>query len=152
MPKILVIEDTENNRIIISRRLKAMKHEVHLCEDAEQGIVAAQELQPHLILMDIGLPGMDGWAATRALRTNPATATIPIIALTAHIPAINASAQAQFSSNSIKLSPPNTSRPSPGPEMNLVARCNGSHKTPPIAPPPCMRIAGSLPDSPFWMT
>ncbi|NBR85142.1 MAG: response regulator [Proteobacteria bacterium] len=84
MPKILVIEDTENNRIIISRRLKAMKHEVHLCEDAEQGIVAAQELQPHLILMDIGLPGMDGWAATRALRTNPATATIPIIALTAH--------------------------------------------------------------------
>lgn len=84
MPKILVIEDTENNRIIISRRLKAMKHELHLCEDAEQGIVAAQELQPHLILMDIGLPGMDGWAATRALRTNPATATIPIIALTAH--------------------------------------------------------------------
>lgn len=84
MPKILVIEDTENNRIIISRRLRAMKHEVHLREDAEQGILAAQELQPHLILMDIGLPGMDGWAATRALKANPATAGIPIIALTAH--------------------------------------------------------------------
>ncbi len=84
MPKILVIEDTENNRIIISRRLKSKGHEVHLREDAEQGITAAQELQPALILMDIGLPGMDGWAATRLLKADPATVSIPIIALTAH--------------------------------------------------------------------
>lgn len=84
MPKILVIEDTENNRIIISRRLKSKGHEVHLCEDAERGILAAHELLPALILMDIGLPGMDGWSACRALRADPATAGIPIIALTAH--------------------------------------------------------------------
>lgn len=84
MARILVIEDTENNRIIISRRLKSKGHEVHLREDGEQGITAAQELQPALILMDIGLPGMDGWAAARALKTGPATAGIPIIALTAH--------------------------------------------------------------------
>ena len=84
MPKILVIEDTENNRIIISRRLKSKGHEVHLCEDAEQGILAARELLPALILMDIGLPGMDGWSACRALRSEPTTAGIPIIALTAH--------------------------------------------------------------------
>lgn len=84
MPKILVIEDTENNRIIISRRLKSKGHEVHVREDAEQGLVAAQELQPALILMDIGLPGMDGWTATRLLKGDPATAAIPIIALTAH--------------------------------------------------------------------
>lgn len=84
MPKILIIEDTENNRIIISRRLKSKGHEVHLREDAEQGITAAQELQPALILMDIGLPGMDGWAATRLLKADPATVSIPIIALTAH--------------------------------------------------------------------
>lgn len=84
MATILVIEDTENNRIIVSRRLKAKGHEVHLREDAEQGITAAQELMPALILMDIGLPGMDGWTATRTLRANPATARIPIIALTAH--------------------------------------------------------------------
>lgn len=84
MPKILVIEDTENNRIIISRRLKSKGHEVHLCEDAEQGILAARELLPALILMDIGLPGMDGWSACRALRSDPVTASIPIIALTAH--------------------------------------------------------------------
>ena len=84
MPKILVIEDTENNRIIIGRRLKSKGHEVHLREDAEEGISAARELQPALILMDIGLPGMDGWAATRVLKGDPATAAIPIIALTAH--------------------------------------------------------------------
>lgn len=84
MATILVIEDTENNRIIVSRRLKAKGHEVHLREDAEQGIAAAQELMPALILMDIGLPGMDGWTATRTLRANPVTAGIPIIALTAH--------------------------------------------------------------------
>ena len=84
MPKILVIEDTENNRIIIGRRLKSKGHDVHLRDDAEQGIAAAQELLPALILMDIGLPGMDGWAATRVLKSNPATAAIRIIALTAH--------------------------------------------------------------------
>ena len=84
MPKILVIEDTENNRIIIGRRLKAKGHDVHLREDAETGIAAARELQPALILMDIGLPGMDGWAAASALKSDPATAPIPIIALTAH--------------------------------------------------------------------
>jgi two-component system cell cycle response regulator DivK len=84
MPTILVIEDTENNRIIISRRLKSKGHEVHLREDAEQGIPAARELRPALILMDIGLPSMDGWSACRVLRSEPATAGIPIIALTAH--------------------------------------------------------------------
>jgi CheY-like chemotaxis protein len=84
MSRILVIEDTENNRIIISRRLKSKGHEVHLCEDAEHGIPAAKERQPDLILMDIGLPGMDGWDAARALKADPATQHIPIIALTAH--------------------------------------------------------------------
>lgn len=84
MPRILVIEDTENNRIIISRRLTAKGYEVHLREDAELGIPAARELQPDLILMDIGLPGMDGWDASRALKADPATQRIPIIALTAH--------------------------------------------------------------------
>lgn len=84
MPSILVIEDTENNRIIIGRRLKSKGHEVHLRENAEEGLPAARELHPDLILMDIGLPGMDGWDATRALRADDATRRIPIIALTAH--------------------------------------------------------------------
>lgn len=84
MAKILVIEDTENNRIIIERRLKKKDHEVHLREDAEQGMTAAAELQPDLILMDVGLPGIDGWSAAQRLKGDPATAGIPIIALTAH--------------------------------------------------------------------
>lgn len=84
MAKILLIEDTENNRVLISRRLKPLGHEMLLAEDAERGIGLAESEGPDLILMDIGLPGIDGWTATRQLKSNPATSTIPVIALTAH--------------------------------------------------------------------
>ncbi len=84
MAKLLIIDDTENNRILLSRRLKPRGHEILLAEDAEQGIALAKEHLPHLIFMDVGLPGMDGWEATRALKADPATAGIAIIALTAH--------------------------------------------------------------------
>ena len=84
MPKILVIEDNENNRVLLTRRLKARGHEVITAEDAEQGLALAQTGLSDLILMDIGLPGLDGWAATRRLKAHPATQQIPIIALTAH--------------------------------------------------------------------
>ena len=84
MPKILVIEDNENNRVLLTRRLKARGHEVLTAADAEQGLALAQTGLSDLILMDIGLPGLDGWAATRRLKAHPATRQIPIIALTAH--------------------------------------------------------------------
>jgi len=84
MPKILVIEDNENNRVLLTRRLKARGHEVLTAPDAEQGLALAQTELSDLILMDIGLPGLDGWAATRRLKAHPATQQIPIIALTAH--------------------------------------------------------------------
>ena len=84
MPKILVIEDNENNRVLLTRRLKARGHEVLTAEDAEQGLALAHAELSDLILMDIGLPGLDGWAATRRLKAHPATQGIPIIALTAH--------------------------------------------------------------------
>ena len=84
MPKILVIEDNENNRVLLTRRLKARGHEVITAEDAEQGLALAQTGLSDLILMDIGLPGLDGWDATRRLKAHPATRQIPIIALTAH--------------------------------------------------------------------
>ena len=84
MAKLLIIDDTENNRVLLSRRLKPRGHEILLAEDAEQGIALAREHQPHLILMDVGLPGMDGWQATRTLKSDAATAGIAIIALTAH--------------------------------------------------------------------
>ena len=84
MAKILIIEDTENNRVLLTRRLKPRGHEILTAEDAESGLALAAAEMPDLILMDVGLPGMDGWAATRQVRTNPATQHIPIIALTAH--------------------------------------------------------------------
>jgi CheY-like chemotaxis protein len=84
MAKLLIIDDTENNRILLSRRLKPRGHEVLLAEDAEKGLTLAKEQLPSLVLMDIGLPGMDGWQATRALKADPATAAIAVIALTAH--------------------------------------------------------------------
>jgi CheY-like chemotaxis protein len=84
MPKILIIEDTENNRVLLTRRLKPRGHEIITVEDAESGLPLVESEKPDLILMDVGLPGMDGWNATRALKQNPATRHIPVIALTAH--------------------------------------------------------------------
>ena len=84
MAKLLIIDDTENNRVLLSRRLKPRGHEILLAEDAEQGIALAREHHPQLILMDVGLPGMDGWQATRTLKSDAATSGIAIIALTAH--------------------------------------------------------------------
>lgn len=84
MARILIIEDTENNRVLLTRRLKPKGHEVLTAEDAELGLPLAAAERPDLILMDVGLPGMDGWSATRQLKANPATQAIPVIALTAH--------------------------------------------------------------------
>lgn len=84
MSKILIIEDTENNRVLLTRRLTPKGHVVLTAEDAETGVPLAASEQPDLILMDIGLPGMDGWTATRRIKDNPATKHIPVIALTAH--------------------------------------------------------------------
>ena len=84
MAKLLIVDDTENNRILLSRRLKPRGHEILLAEDAEQGIALAREHHPAVIFMDVGLPGMDGWEATQVLKSDPATRGIAIIALTAH--------------------------------------------------------------------
>ena len=84
MAKILVIEDVENNRVLLSRRLASKGHQVILAEDAERGIKVARDEHPDLILMDIGLPGIDGWTATQQLKADAGTRPIPVIALTAH--------------------------------------------------------------------
>ncbi|MCI0537030.1 MAG: response regulator [Verrucomicrobiales bacterium] len=84
MSKILYIEDTENNRILVMRRLEKKGYQVLTANDAEQGLAVAQRELPDLILMDMGLPGMDGWEATRQLKANPKLRHIPIVALTAH--------------------------------------------------------------------
>ena len=84
MARILLIEDNEMNRDMLSRRLIRRGHEVTMAIDGAAGIASAIENRPDLILMDISLPGMDGWEVTKVLRSRPETASIPIIALTAH--------------------------------------------------------------------
>ena len=84
MPKILLVEDNEMNRDMLSRRLIRRGYEVAIALDGEQGLAMARAESPSLILMDMSLPGIDGWEATRRLKAAPETQKIPIIALTAH--------------------------------------------------------------------
>jgi CheY-like chemotaxis protein len=84
MPKILLVEDNEMNRDMLSRRLQKKGYEVVIAVDGQQGIDMATSQTPDLILMDMSLPVVDGWEATRRLKAGGATAKIPVIALTAH--------------------------------------------------------------------
>ena len=84
MPRLLLVEDNEMNRDMLSRRLLKRGYEVLVAEDGGLGVSRAQADRPDLILMDMSLPVLDGWEATRRLKADPATRGIPIIALTAH--------------------------------------------------------------------
>lgn len=84
MRKILLVEDNELNRDMLSRRLARRGYEVAVAVDGAQGIEMARSLTPDVILMDIGLPGIDGLEATRRLKAEPGTSAIPIVALTAN--------------------------------------------------------------------
>ena len=84
MAKILLVEDNEMNRDMLSRRLERKGYTVVMAVDGAEGVAKAQAEAPDLILMDMSLPLLDGWEATRQLKANPATKAIPIIALTAH--------------------------------------------------------------------
>jgi two-component system, cell cycle response regulator DivK len=84
MPRILLVEDNEMNRDMLSRRLVRNGFEVFLAMDGQQGADMALSEQPDLILMDMSLPVIDGWEATRRIKANDATRRIPVIALTAH--------------------------------------------------------------------
>ncbi len=84
MTKILLVEDNEMNRDMLSRRLARKGYEVAIAIDGQQGIEMARSETPDLILMDMSLPVVDGWEATRQLKSAPETQSIPVIALTAH--------------------------------------------------------------------
>jgi len=84
MVKILLVEDNEMNRDMLSRRLAKRGYEVVVAVDGEQGVALARAEAPTLILMDMSLPVLDGWEATRQLKAAPETRDVPIIALTAH--------------------------------------------------------------------
>ncbi|MFI5166064.1 MAG: response regulator [Thermoanaerobaculales bacterium] len=84
MAKILLVEDNELNRDMLSRRMVRRGFEVVLAVDGQDGVAAADRERPDLILMDMSLPVIDGWEATRLIRAGATTGHIPIIALTAH--------------------------------------------------------------------
>ncbi len=84
MAKILLVEDNEMNRDMLARRLTRRGHQMLIAVNGEQGITTAQAELPDLILMDMSLPVLDGWEATRQLKAAAETSAIPIIALTAH--------------------------------------------------------------------
>lgn len=84
MAKILLVEDTEMDRDMLSRRLARQGYQVVIAVDARQGLAMARSESPDLILMDLNLPGRDGWEATRQLKAASQTRTIPVIAITAH--------------------------------------------------------------------
>ncbi len=84
MPKILLVEDNEMNRDMLARRLARKGYDVVVAVDGEEGVAMARADVPDLILMDMSLPVLDGWEATRRLKADPATRPIPVIALTAH--------------------------------------------------------------------
>jgi CheY-like chemotaxis protein len=84
MTKILLVEDNEMNRDMLSRRLERRGYEVVIAVDGAQGVEIAKTEVPDLILMDMSLPVVDGWEASRQIKASPGTQAIPIIALTAH--------------------------------------------------------------------
>jgi two-component system cell cycle response regulator DivK len=84
MPRLLYVEDNEMNRDMLSRRLQRRGFEVLIAGDGEQGVTLAAAEKPDLILMDMSLPVLNGWEATRRIKAAPDTRRIPIIGLTAH--------------------------------------------------------------------
>lgn len=84
MPKILLVEDNELNRDMLSRRLIRRGYEIVMAVDGAEALTGAARERPDLILMDMSLPKIDGWEATRRLKADPTLCAIPVIALTAH--------------------------------------------------------------------
>jgi two-component system, cell cycle response regulator DivK len=84
MPKILIVEDNEENRDALSRRLQRRGFEIVIAADGKIGVAMAQSEKPDLILMDMNMPELDGWEATRQIRAAAETQNLPVIALTAH--------------------------------------------------------------------
>jgi CheY-like chemotaxis protein len=82
--KVLVVEDNEMNRDMLSRRLERRGFEVVLAVDGAEGVAKSRSESPDIVLMDMSLPVMNGWEATRAIKADPATWSLPVIALTAH--------------------------------------------------------------------
>lgn len=84
MAKVLLVEDNEMNRDMLSRRLERRGFEVVIAVDGAEGVALSKSQKPDIVLMDMSLPVMNGWDATRAIKADPDTSGVPVIALTAH--------------------------------------------------------------------
>ncbi|MBI5751150.1 MAG: response regulator [Hydrogenophilales bacterium] len=84
MARVLLVEDNELSRDMLTRRLEKRGYSIVAAEDGAQGVAAAQQMQPAVILMDMSLPVLDGWSATRRLKSELATRHIPVIGLSSH--------------------------------------------------------------------
>ena len=84
MPRILLVEDNEMNRDMLSRRLERRGYEVIVAVDGEEGVARAKVDAPDVVVMDMSLPGIDGWEATRQIKAADETSKVPVLALTAH--------------------------------------------------------------------
>jgi two-component system cell cycle response regulator DivK len=84
MPRLLIVDDNEQNRDMLSRRLQRRGFDVLLANDGRAGVETARAEKPDLILMDMNMPELDGWEATRQIKAQPETAAVPVIGLTAH--------------------------------------------------------------------
>lgn len=105
MPRILLVEDNEMNRDMLSRRLARRGYEVIFALDGVQAVEMARSAGPDVILMDMSLPVLDGWEATRRIKADPATRTIPVIALTAHAMSGDAEQAAQAGCDEFETKP-----------------------------------------------
>jgi len=123
MARILLVEDNEMNRDMLSRRLIRRGHDVTMAIDGPAGIASAIEHRPDLILMDISLPGMDGWEITKVLRSRPETASIPIIALTAHAMEIDRERSLEVGCNDYDTKPIDLARLLVKIDALLIAEC-----------------------------
>ena len=110
MAKILLVEDNEMNRDMLSRRLVRKGYEVVVAEDGAAGVATARAQKPDLILMDMSLPVMDGWEATRQLKGDESTRSIPVIALTAHAMAGDEEKALQAGCNAYETKPVDLTR------------------------------------------
>jgi len=129
MARILVVEDDADNQELVIRFLKHEGHEVLHAPDGLAGVRAAQEHLPELILMDLGLPVLDGWEASQLIRKNSATAQIPIIALTAHALSEEVTRALESGIDDYELKPVVYQR-----LMKKVAKFVGSAQQTPVAP------------------
>ena len=127
MAKILLVEDNEMNRDMLSRRLERRGFTVTIAADGGVGVELARSSAPDLILMDMSLPVIDGWEATRILKADPATAKIPVIALTAHAMAEDRAKAMAAGCDDFDTKPVELPR--------LLAKIDAMLKTPPAARP-----------------